>query len=119
MLWHVELLSLISTYGYLAVFIGAILEGEVVVFLAGFFAREAGVPFFCVILTALGGTIVSDFSWFLLGRYRGRWMLDRWTGTRRLADKSAVLLGKSPSLISVTLRFMYGLRTVIPFIMGM
>ncbi len=112
-------LDFISNYGYLAVFVGSIFDGESVVFLAGFFAHEGRLFLPLVIFYAWLGATLNDYFWFFLGRYRGQQIIQKWAWTKKLGDKSVGMLNKSPALASFFVRFMYGLRTIIPFGLGM
>ena len=53
---HIDLASIVQQYGYLAIFLGAILEGETVLILGGFAAHQGYLQLIVVVaLAALGG----------------------------------------------------------------
>lgn len=112
------LLALIETYGYLAVFIFTLLEGEVVVSLAGFIAAQGYLSLPTVIGVAILGAIVGDHAFFLFGRYRGK----RFIACRpRLEEKVAHvhrLVERYRDAIVIGSRFMYGFRTILPIAIG-
>ena len=60
--------SLIDTYGYIAIFIGTLLEGETVLVLGGFAAFRGYLSLPYVILTAFIGSMLGDQFFFYLGR---------------------------------------------------
>lgn len=52
--------QLLNHYGYLAIFIGSILEGETILTLAGFFVHKGYLLFLPSILCAAGGGMLGD-----------------------------------------------------------
>src|SRR5260370_41283512 len=66
-----KLMDLLATYGYLAVFVGSLLEGETVLILAGFAAHQGYLSFPLVAGVAFCGGTLGDQSLLFLGpRYR-------------------------------------------------
>jgi len=63
------LLPLLSHYGYGVLLLGAMLEGEATVVLAGVSAQQALLSYPWVVFVAGVGTEASDQAWFNLGRY--------------------------------------------------
>lgn len=112
------LLHLISTYGYVAVFLGSLIEGEALLLGASFLAYLGKLQFTLVVLCAFLGTWISDMMWFLLGRYGTKRFLERWSWLHTLSQHSITLVGKRPRMMAVCLRFMYGLRMIIPLSLG-
>jgi len=74
---HMLLTQLLSQYGYLAVFVGSILEGETVLILAGFAAHQGYLSFPIVVMLAFCGGTMGDQMYFFLGRYYGSSILSR------------------------------------------
>ncbi len=109
----------LENYGYLAVFAGALLEGETVLLLAGFLAHQGYMQPPGVVLAALGGSLASDQLMFLLGRCKGPALLARFPRLARGVEKAAPLVRRHQRLIILTFRFMYGLRNFIPFFLGL
>ncbi len=115
---HNYFLSLITDYGYIAVFIGSIFEGETIIVIAGLLAFKDHLFLPFVLGAAFLGSVVGDTTWFLVGRYRGAYMMRRWRLFRKLSTPVEIV-GKRPATMSFFLRFMYGLRHVVPFSLGM
>ncbi|HSO06448.1 MAG TPA: DedA family protein [Pelomicrobium sp.] len=111
--------ALISTYGYLAVLIGAFLEGETIVALAGFAARRGYLELPWVVLTAFAGTLCSDQFYFYLGRRHGAAWLARRPRWRARVDQVTHRLERHQTLFILSFRFLYGLRTAAPFAIGL
>jgi membrane protein DedA with SNARE-associated domain len=110
---------LIQKYGYLAIFIGALFEGESILIIGGFVAHRGYLMLFYVILTAFIGTFVGDQFFFIIGRLKGREFLDRHPKWRRKTERTQRLLEKYQTLIIFGFRFINGIRMVTPFVLGM
>ena len=113
-----EIVNFIITYGYVAVFLGCLVEGEILVIIASFLAFLGELHLPIVMLLAFIGTFISDLSWFLLGRYSSNHFLHRWEWLRNLSHHSIRLIGVRPKTMAFLLRFMYGFRVIIPFCLG-
>lgn len=113
-----ELENLISTYGYWAILVGTFLEGETILILGGFAASRGYLELPFVILSAFFGTFFGDQLYFYLGRRYGQKMARRsyWEG--RLEKVQGLMVRFQTSLIFL-FRFLYGLRTITPFAIGM
>src|SRR4029450_11713455 len=72
---RMDLSHLIAQYGYLAVFIGTLLEGETVLALAGFAAHLGHLELPAVIVVAFVGSVIGDQTWFLIGHRWGNRLL--------------------------------------------
>lgn len=114
-----HLFNFITTYGYVAVFLGAILEGESILLLGGLLAFQGHLSIYLVIVFAFLGSIFGDMGWFLLGRYKGERLLIKWKWLNTWIGRPMQFIAKKPRLISVGMRFMYGFRHIIPFGLGM
>ena len=112
------MVALISTYGYLVVLVGTFLEGETILVLAGFAAHRGYLELPWVVLAAAAGTIASDQLFFYLGRHRGASWLERRPSWKARADRAFKLVARNETLIILGFRFLYGLRTVTPVVLG-
>jgi len=111
--------ALISLYGYYAVAIGTFFEGETILVIAGFLAHRGYMDIYCVILAAFAGSFMGDQLYFTIGRYRGRFFLEKRPGMRPGVERFLFLLNRYKTLLMITFRFLYGLRTVAPFAIGL
>ena len=110
---------LVQSYGYLAVFLGTLLEGEAIVILAAFAAHQGYIALPEVILAAFAGGCLGDEFYFFLGRYQGRAFLRRrpaWKGRVEAADR---LVDRYHVWIILVIRYLYGLRSVLCFTLGL
>lgn len=114
-----EAFSYISTYGYLAVFIGGLFEGETWLVLAGLFAQQGHLYFVGVLVAAWLGAMIGDLLWFLMGRYKFPKFIHSRPWFQRLSAKPVSLIGKSPEMLAFSMHFLYGFRTLIPLGLGM
>ena len=114
-----EIESFIRSYGYGALFLGTILEGETFLILAGLMAHMGLMKLPLVILVALLGSFLGDQFYFFLGRRRGAALLDRHPVWQHRAEKVHRAIRRYHNWIMVGFRFVYGMRTITPLILGM
>ncbi len=79
---HLDINALITQYGYLALFIGCIAEGETFTLLGGVAAHEGLLHYVGVVLAAMGGGIVGDQLLYWVGRRWGTQILRRFKSIR-------------------------------------
>ncbi len=111
--------GLITTYGYAAVGIGTFLEGETVLILGGFAAHRGYLDLTWVIVSAFLGTLFGDQLYFYIGRTKGQSALEKKPHWKAKSEKVLNLLDKHQIWLILGFRFLYGLRTVTPFLIGM
>ena len=111
--------SLVDTYGYLAVLVGTFLEGETILVLGGFAAHRGYLHLPWVILAAFIGTLCGDQLFFFLGRKHSRAILVKRPSWKRQIDRAHQLLERFGTPLILGFRFLYGLRSVTPFVIGM
>ena len=111
--------SFIYTYAYLGVFVGTFFEGETILILAALAAHSGYLSLPGVIITAFLGTICGDQFYFFLGRWHGRQILEKRKNWRARVEKAQRLFDRFSTHLILISRFLYGVRTVTPFIVGM
>lgn len=114
-----NLSELIENYGYWVVLAGTMLEGESVLLLAGYAAYAGLLELHGVIGLAIAGSFLGDQLWFFIGRRRGAQLLARYPKYARQARRAEELLHRYNTPIILGVRFMYGLRIVLPVAIGM
>jgi membrane protein DedA with SNARE-associated domain len=114
-----NLQQMLIDYGYIAVFVGCLLEGETILVLAGFAAHQGYLSLPLVMLVALCGGTLGDQMFFFIGRYWGAALLGRVRWLARRAPTVNRLLLKYDAVLIVGVRFMYGLRIAGPIVIGM
>jgi membrane protein DedA with SNARE-associated domain len=108
----------ILKYGYAVILLGTFLEGETVLILAGFLAYRGYLDFPLVVLFAFLGTVAGDQLYFFIGRIKGLPFLNRSHTWRVKSAKVLSILRGHEAWIILGFRFMYGLRTITPFLIG-
>jgi membrane protein DedA with SNARE-associated domain len=114
-----DLQNIIETYGYAAILIGTFLEGETILVLAGLAAHQGYLMLTGVILAAFFGSLCGDQLFFYLGRKHSQAVLTRRPAWKAKAEKVHKLLNRFETPMILSFRFLYGLRTVAPFVIGM
>lgn len=113
-----SLAALISTYGYAAVGIGAFVEGETLLILGGLAAHRGYLDLPWVIFSAGIGALVGDQTFYYLGRIKGKGALEKRPAWKRKSERVLVLLERYQVWFILGFRFVYGVRTISPFIIG-
>ena len=111
--------SLLAEYGYLAVLLGAFLEGETILVLGGLAAKLGYLELPWVMVCAFVGGFCGDQLYFFIGRYHGKALLARhphWAQRSRWVNH---LLERHQVLLILSFHFLYGVRTITPFAIGM
>jgi membrane protein DedA with SNARE-associated domain len=114
-----DLQSIIENYGYAAILIGTFLEGETILVLAGLAAHQGYLILTWVILAAFLGSLCGDQLFFYLGRKHSQAVLARRPAWKKKAEKVNKMMNKYHTPMILSFRFLYGLRTVTPFVIGM
>lgn len=110
--------AFVASYGYLAVFFGTLLEGETILLAAGFAAHRGLLDWPLVVLVAVTGATLGDQLAFLLGRWKGKTLIQRYPAFESRTKQVHAFLERYDSLFILTVRFIYGLRIAGPLILG-
>ena len=111
--------TLLTQFGYPILFIGTFLEGETIMVLAGVAAKLGYLSLDWVILCGLGGTLFGDQLYFFLGRRYGSKLLARHPDWQPRIERVMQKFKRHQNLLILGFRFLYGLRSVTPFAIGM
>ena len=111
--------SWLTNYGYPFLVAGTFLEGETVMVLGGVAAHMGYLSLDRVIACGLLGSICGDQLYFFLGRRHGRALLSRHPAWQARTGRALRLLEAHQNLLMLGFRFLYGLRSVTPFAVGM
>ncbi|KIS42352.1 DedA family protein [Kosakonia radicincitans] len=109
---------LISQYGYAALVIGSIAEGETITLLGGVAAHQGLLRFPLVVISVALGGMIGDQLLYLLGRRYGMKILRRFSRHRDKIHQAQTLIRRHPYLFVIGSRFMYGFRIVGPLLIG-
>lgn len=118
--------SLIEAYGLPAVFLGSIFEGETVVVLAAYAARQDLIngmfgldPFVALFVVAMFGSFLGDQIYFWLGRYWGKPFLAKRPALDKQTHRLQGMVARYETAIMFGSRFMYGFRIALPVALGL
>jgi membrane protein DedA with SNARE-associated domain len=113
-----SLTAAVARYGYFAVAVGAILEGESVLLAAGVAAHQGLLDLRLVMLVAAVASTLGDQTYFQIGRRWGGLLLDRFPPLARRAPQVRALITRYHTSLVLGIRFMIGLRIAGPLMMG-
>ena len=108
----------IATYGYAAIALGTFLEGETILVIRGFLAHRGYLGLPGVMAAAFVGTFAGDQLFFFLGRRGGLNALEKRPLWKARSVRVFQLLREHQLAIILGFRFVYGFRTVTPFLIG-
>ena len=117
--WKMTLDQWINTYGYWAILLGTFLEGETILILGGLAAYQGYLKLPWVILIAFLGTVSGDQLSFYLGRKYGSKVLASRPAWQVRAKRVRRLLERYQDYLILLFRFLYGLRILTPFVLGL
>lgn len=119
-----EVLDLILTqYGYMlypTILVWTFVEGETVVLIAGIIASEGSynINVELIALFAFAGSFAGDQLYYYIGRRYGTPLLNRWPTLGAKIDWAFQLVKTHPTLFILSFRFIYGVRNIAPFVIG-
>jgi membrane protein DedA with SNARE-associated domain len=111
--------QLIRDYGYAAVLIGTLLEGDTVLALGGFAAQRGWLDLKLMLASAFAGAFGGDQLFFAIGRGYGRTLLARFPHLERHTARARSALERHAASFILANRFMIGVRIAGPFAVGL
>lgn len=113
-----SLADLVQTWGYPALFLGTLFEGETALVLGGVAAQSGYLDLPWVITIAVIGGSCGDQFFFWVGKRFGKRILERYPRLAPRAMRVHALLERYHQPVILALRFLYGLRTIGPITIG-
>jgi membrane protein DedA with SNARE-associated domain len=111
--------EVLDQYGYLALTIGTFFEGETAILVASSLIREGVFEGPYTVLFGFAGSFVSDWLYFLIGRFNGKYFVARRPALQaKLAPVNRFFVRHRLQVL-ISYRFLYGFRVVIPLMVGM
>lgn len=114
---HIDLNQIIAQYGYWALFLGCISEGEIIITLSGIAAQEGLLDYKRVLIVAMFGGALGDQLLFFLGYYLSNFFLKKFRNYKRIMSVQKIIY-KRPILFVIAVRFIYGFRILGPILIG-
>ena len=109
----------LQSLGYLGIFIGAIIEGEIVLITFIQLARLGYLNLPLVIGTFSIGTLITDWTCFFIGRKNGLRYITAQPKLKGRFEKMDLLMHQKKQLLLLSYRFLYGFRIVLPILFGL
>ena len=109
----------VGLYGYPAIVLGTIVEGETILIMAGMDSSWGYLDLPVIMVMAFIGSFSGDQMFFFLGRHKGHVLLKRHIKWQSRVDRIHERLTRHHDLIILGFRFLYGFRLVTPLILGM
>src|SRR3546814_7971944 len=103
---------LVTQYGYFALFLGTLFEGETILLVAGYLAERGYLALEWCIFWGFAGTFLCDQCCFFIGRKYGSAVLRRYPQWQQRSDKVFRLIEKYAWLFILIFRFLYGIRNI-------
>jgi membrane protein DedA with SNARE-associated domain len=94
-------------------------EGEIILLLGGIAAYSGYLSLPWVIAVAFFGTFVADQAYFFLGRWRSPGILAARPKWKMRMNKAERLFRRFRTPLILIFRFLYGIRAVLVFVIGM
>ncbi len=111
--------SFVRDWGYVAVLVGSLFEGEVILITASALAAMGYLDITKVFILSLCTTVFTDQFLFFLGYKLGTdWIIRRLPRLSVAREKVFKLLNKMDIFFIFAFRFIYGIRTISPLIIG-
>ncbi|EAC0466300.1 DedA family protein [Salmonella enterica subsp. enterica serovar Newport] len=115
---RMDINTLITHYGYAALVIGSMAEGETVTLLGGVAAHQGLLKFPLVAAAVALGGMMGDQLLYLLGRCYGGKILRRFPRYHTKIRRAQKMIQRHPYLFVIGTRFIYGFRVVGPLLIG-
>jgi membrane protein DedA with SNARE-associated domain len=113
-----QLTAVIVKYGYVATFLGTLVEGETVLALSGVAANRGYLEAPILVLIGAAAAMLTDNAFFQIGRHLGPRFFSRFPRLRLSIERAQGLLVRVPITAVLAMRFLYGTRIVGPALLG-
>ena len=111
-------IDFVHDWGYIAVFLGALVEGESVILTASAMASLGHLSIIKVAIIAFIGTLIADQGLYLVGWFYGDRLFARFPKLKQKSARAFELLHKHDVLFIIACRFIYGIRIISPIVIG-
>jgi membrane protein DedA with SNARE-associated domain len=113
-----HLIEFIKNWGYVAVFLGSLVEGESVILVACFMAYLGYLSLIKIMIVAFCGTLFADQTLYYVGRWYGPAILQKFQSLHAPANRAFKLLHSWDMWFILSFRFIWGIRTISPIVIG-
>ena len=109
----------IDSFKYAALTTGTFFEGETAILLASIMIFKGMFFLPYTIFFGFLGSFISDWLYYLIGRLNGKTFISRRPALALKAEQVIHFFNRNKVQILFSYRFMYGLRVIIPLVIGM
>jgi len=110
--------GLLQHYGYFAIFIGTLFEGETVLILGAYAVHQHIFHFWFLIIVAMAGGFIGDQFYYQIGAHYGQKIIHSKPQLEKKFAQASNFIDKYPVLTILLMRFAWGLRTILPISIG-
>ena len=110
--------ELYETCGYVATFLGTLLEGEISLTTSMLGAKMGHYNVWGAMIAAFAGAWVADWFKYLIGKTKGATLLDRKPKIKSKVDRATIWFERHPYLILTFYKFLFETTTVILLLAG-
>lgn len=111
-------LAFVQEWGYIAVFLGAIVEGETVILTSSALASLGYMNIYKIMAITFCTTVVVDQVLFQVGKRFGPAFFEKYPKLKPRANKAFRLLHRFDRWFILSFRFIYGIRVISPIVIG-
>ncbi len=109
----------LDKYGYIALTIGTFFEGETAILVASSLIHRGLFEGPYTVFFGFAGSFISDWLYFIIGRLNGKYFIEKRPGLKAKVAPVQHFFEVNKIQILFSYRFLYGLRVVIPLVIGM
>ncbi|MDR0552883.1 MAG: VTT domain-containing protein [Holosporales bacterium] len=114
-----EFAEFVKNWGYIAVLLGAMIEGESIVLTASALAAGGFLSIYKVFWISLFATVFADQVLFWCGYKLGTdWLVKRFPKLEKARERGFSLLKRMDVFFIFVFRFIYGIRIISPIVIG-
>ena len=110
--------DLIQHYGYIAIFIGTLFEGETVLMIGAYAVHQHILHFPVLIAVAMLGSFIGDQFYYQMGARYGQKLIQSNVEFAQKFDRASQFIERYPILTILFMRFAWGFRTILPIAVG-
>jgi len=106
---------------YPIILVWTALEGETIVLFTGALAAEGrfSISIWALMAAAFCGSFIGDQIYFYIGKRYGTPLLKRWPKLQKRIEWAFRMVRTHETMFILTFRFIYGVRNISPFVIGM
>lgn len=110
--------ELIHHYGYFAIMVGTFFEGETILFIAAALAHQGYLGLPGTMIAAFLGAVAGDQLYYYIGYRKGMKFIRKREKWQKKTERIFKLLQNHQNWLILGFRFLYGIRTLTPFVLG-